>query len=185
VEACALPAGPFSAAALATAGAKVLKLELSAPEGNMRSEGDCELPQGFLQPRWSSSEPQILGLDLTKPSHQNVLDQLVKECDCLIHSFRATSAERLSLGKERLEQHPQLLVVSLSGLQSLAQPAQPGRASLFAFEGIVQGEADTCSPSVQRISSQVAVQIVSQNICSIRAGKCTSRLVRVSVTGPG
>eukprot|EP00439_Symbiodinium_sp_Y106_P082706 s149_g22.t1 len=92
---------------------------------------------------------------------------------------QVNSAERLGLGKARLAESPKLLIVSLSGLQSLM-----GRPSLFAFQGFVEME-DGQPPSSQCLSATVAASTIARRIESIRAGDSSGRYVRVSVTGPG
>ncbi|CAE7882452.1 unnamed protein product [Symbiodinium microadriaticum] len=179
VEACSLPAGPFSAASLAACGAQVLKLELDPLPGGKLSEAELSKQCSGAASSWWSSVPQPLALDLELPMARQVLEQTLAECDCFIHSFRVNSAERLGLGKARLAESPQLLIVSLSGLQSLM-----GQPSLFAFQGFVEME-DGQPPSSQSISATVAASTIAQRIESIRAGDRSGRYVRVSVTGPG
>jgi len=179
VEACSLPAGPFSAASLAAWGAQVLKLELDPLPGAKLSEAELFQQCSGAASSWWSSVPQPLALDLELPLARQVLEQTVAECDCFIHSFRVNSAERLGLGKARLAESPKLLIVSLSGLQSLM-----GRPSLFAFQGFVEME-DGQPPSSQCLSATVAASTIARRIESIRAGDSSGRYVRVSVTGPG
>eukprot|EP00439_Symbiodinium_sp_Y106_P083170 s149_g23.t1 len=88
VEACSLPAGPFSAASLAAWGAQVLKLELDPLPGAKLSEAELFQQCSGAASSWWSSVPQPLALDLELPLARQVLEQTVAECDCFIHSFR-------------------------------------------------------------------------------------------------
>ncbi|CAE7699562.1 Sugct [Symbiodinium pilosum] len=174
VEACSLPAGPFSAAALAALGAQVLKLELDPTPAMKLSEEELRQHcnrHGASTSEWWCSLPQPLALNLELPLARQVLEQIVAECNCFIHSFRVISAERLGLGKARLEESPHLMIVSLSGLQSLCSAE---RASLFAFQGFVQKE-DGHSTSPQCISPLVAASTISQGVSNIRSGKSSGR----------
>ncbi|CAE7903072.1 Alg11 [Symbiodinium necroappetens] len=88
VEACSLPAGPFSAASLAACGAQVLKLELDPLPGGKLSEAELSQQCSGAASSWWSSVPQPLALDLELPMARQVLEQTLAECDCFIHSFR-------------------------------------------------------------------------------------------------
>jgi len=67
VEACSLPAGPFSAASLAAWGAQVLKLELDPLPGAKLSEAELFQQCSGAASSWWSSVPQPLALDLELP----------------------------------------------------------------------------------------------------------------------
>eukprot|EP00913_Durusdinium_trenchii_P004284 g3972.t1 len=89
VDACLLPAGPFSAAALVAQGAQVLKIEPGSARAGMSQEQADQLGQ---EVRSSGGDwelvPQPLALDLRFHQNQQVLDGILLKAHCLIHSFR-------------------------------------------------------------------------------------------------
>ncbi|CAL1130850.1 unnamed protein product [Cladocopium goreaui] len=170
VDACLLPAGPFSAAALVSQGAQVLKIQPDSA-----GEATCEEATQLVQMQkcgdWQLL-PQPLALDLRFAQNQRALDEILTKSQCLIHSFRANTAERVGLGKALKQRHPQLLVISISGQAKSA-------GSLFAYDAVVtQGSTMTQSSAVQHITPDVAAKMILQ---SLQNTENAGRHVRVSV----
>jgi len=170
VDVCLLPAGPFSGAALVGQGAQVVKIQPDPALG--KAMGTEQAEHLVLQLQKSAHDwtlvPQPLALDLRFDHNQRVLDEILQCSQCLIHSFRANTAERLGLGKALQNRYPDLLVISISG-----QAKSTG--SLFAFDAAVTEGSSTSA--VQHITPDVAAEMILQ---SLRTTK-TDRHVRVSV----
>lgn len=172
VDACVLPAGPFSAAALVSQGAQVLKIQPdSAGEATCEDQA-TQLVQEMQKCSDWQLLPQPVALDLRFAHNQRALDEILTRSQCLIHSFRANTAERVGLGKALQQRHPQLLVISISGQAKSA-------GSLFACDAVVtQGSTMAQSSAMQHITPDVAAELISQ---SLQNAENAGRHVRVSV----
>ena len=125
--------GPMTAQYLGDMGADVIKIE--PPEGDItrsigprRSEGMGAL---FLA---NNRNKRSIVLDLRKPDAQAVLRKMVAESDVLLHSIRASSAERIGISYATLSAlNPALIYCHVKGFSDAGLYA--GRP---AYDDIVQ-----------------------------------------------
>ncbi len=125
--------GPMAAQHLGDMGADVIKIE--APEGDItrsigarRSEGMGAL---FLA---NNRNKRSVVLDLKDATGQAMLHTMARDCDVLLHSIRASSAEKIGLAYEALAaNNPRLIYCHVKGFSDLGTYA--GRP---AYDDIVQ-----------------------------------------------
>jgi CoA:oxalate CoA-transferase len=107
-------AGPYCTALLADLGAEIIKLEPPAGD-DYRHIGpfrDGESALFTLNNRGKKS----LALDLKKPSHLKLAQELAARVDVVVENFRPGVAARLGLGAEALRTaNPRLIYCSISG----------------------------------------------------------------------
>jgi itaconate CoA-transferase len=108
-------AAPLASRQLADFGARVIKIE--RPGSGDFSRGYDQAVRGmsswFV---WLNRSKQSLTLDLKRAEAKPILDQLLGECDVLLHNLAPGAAERMGLGAEALvERYPRLIVCEISG----------------------------------------------------------------------
>jgi crotonobetainyl-CoA:carnitine CoA-transferase CaiB-like acyl-CoA transferase len=126
-----LIAGPFTATMLAYFGAEVIKIEppgIGDPIRRWRSmKGDTSL-------WWYSigRNKKSVTVDLRHPDGQQLIRELVTQCDVLIENFRPGVMEAWQLGPEDLKaDNPNLIYTRISGYgQTGPNAAKPGFASV-------------------------------------------------------
>jgi formyl-CoA transferase len=110
-----LIAGPFASKMLAEFGADVIKIE---PPGTGDPLRNWRVMHDGTSLWWAvqSRNKQSLSLDLRAPEAQEVVRQLVADCDVLIENFRPGTLEGWGLGWEALSAiNPKLVMLRVSG----------------------------------------------------------------------
>jgi crotonobetainyl-CoA:carnitine CoA-transferase CaiB-like acyl-CoA transferase len=112
-------AGPIATMLLADLGAEVWKLE--PPDGDETRHwgppywGDPADGRSAYYATVNRNKRSI-AVDLKTEAGRELLDRLAGHADLLFHNFRASTAERLGLGAERLRsRHPHLVVAHIGG----------------------------------------------------------------------
>jgi crotonobetainyl-CoA:carnitine CoA-transferase CaiB-like acyl-CoA transferase len=124
-------AGPLAAVMLADQGAEVIHVD---PPGGPRwkSEADAFLQRGKRR----------IALDLKSPSDRDTACRLLDTADVAIENFRPGVMDRLGLGAEdATRRNPGLIYCSIPGFA-----ADDPRASVQAWEGILDAATDNCIP---------------------------------------
>ena len=133
-------AGPFATQILADFGAEVVKIENPERGDDTRAWGP---------PFWDGESAVFLALnrnkkslrlDLREEKARAELDQMVREADVLVESFRPGGLDRLGLGHSRMHQvNPDLIYCSISGFGPVGPLRdRPGYDPLMqAFAGIM------------------------------------------------
>ncbi|HEY1298347.1 MAG TPA: CoA transferase, partial [Chloroflexota bacterium] len=124
-------AGPLAAVMLSDQGADVVHVD---PPGGpkWKSEADAFLQRGKRR----------ISLDLKTSSDRDTACKLVDTADVVIENFRPGVMDRLGLGAETSTQrNPNLVYCSIPGFA----PDDP-RASIQAWEGILDAATDNCIP---------------------------------------
>jgi crotonobetainyl-CoA:carnitine CoA-transferase CaiB-like acyl-CoA transferase len=124
-------AGPLAAVMLADQGAEVIHVD--PPDGPAwQAEADAFLQRGKRR----------ISLDLKSAHDRDTARRLVDTADVLIENFRPGVMDRLGLGAESAtERNPGLIYCSMPGFA----PDDP-RASMQAWEGILDAATDNCIP---------------------------------------
>src|SRR5262245_53821759 len=116
VDASRVLAGPFCCQVLGDLGAEVLKIERPGSGDETRAWGPPFL--GSLSAYFLSCNRNKRGLtlDLAQEKGRELFQELVRRSDVLLENFRAVSADKLGLSRERLlEINPRLILCSISG----------------------------------------------------------------------
>jgi crotonobetainyl-CoA:carnitine CoA-transferase CaiB-like acyl-CoA transferase len=124
-------AGPLAAVMLADQGADVIHVD---PPGGpkWKSEADAFLQRGKRR----------ISLDLKNSSDRDTACRLLDSADVAIENFRPGVMDRLGLGAESATQrNPNLIYCSIPGFA-----ADDSRASMQAWEGILDAATDNCIP---------------------------------------
>ena len=130
-------AGPLCAMVLGDFGADVYKVEHPVRGDDTRDWG---LRVGDTETAYFNSvnrNKRSIGLDLQEPADRATALALARECDVVVHNFKAGGMERLGLGWEALRAaNPRLVYCAISGYDSRGpEAARPG------YDLLVQGEA--------------------------------------------
>ncbi|MHA6622975.1 CaiB/BaiF CoA transferase family protein [Pseudonocardia sp. DLS-67] len=137
-------AGPYCTLLLAGLGARVIKLEPPAGDGNRNQPpylghdgikmerthaGDTSI--GFLN---RTRNKESITIDLKHPAARPVFDDLLRSSDVLVENFSAGTTERLGISYSEVRRiNPRLVYCSITGFGSAGGP---GRTK--AFDSIVQ-----------------------------------------------
>jgi crotonobetainyl-CoA:carnitine CoA-transferase CaiB-like acyl-CoA transferase len=124
-------AGPLAAVMLADQGADVIHVD---PPGGpkWKSEADAFLQRGKRR----------ISLDLKNSGDRDTACRLLDSADVAIENFRPGVMERLGLGAQSATQrNPNLIYCSIPGFA-----AADSRASMQAWEGILDAATDNCIP---------------------------------------
>ncbi len=107
-------AGPYGCTLLADQGAEVIKIEPPAGD-NLRKYPStlAEESRAFLG---VNRGKQGLALDLKQEAAREILRDLVREADVLVHNFRPSVPDRLGIGYEQLRAiNPRLIYCAVTG----------------------------------------------------------------------
>ncbi|MCC2654965.1 MAG: CoA transferase [Panacagrimonas sp.] len=133
-------AGPYCTQILGDLGAEVIKIERPLTGDDARA---------WTPPEWSGQSPTFLALNRNKrslcvnlddPEGQQVVAQLARSCDVVVHSMKPGSAESRALGYEDLRQgHGRLVYCAISAFGQVGPlRGLPGYDPLMqAFTGIM------------------------------------------------
>ena len=108
-------AGPFCATLMAEFGADVIKVEMPGRGDPMREMGQKYNGVGLT---WAQEARNKRGItcDLRSSTGQQIVRELVKQCDVLVENFRPGTMERWGLGYDTLKEvNPRLVMVRISG----------------------------------------------------------------------
>jgi crotonobetainyl-CoA:carnitine CoA-transferase CaiB-like acyl-CoA transferase len=153
LDASRVLAGPFCGQVLADLGAEVLKLERPGSGDETRTWGPPFVPfQGsdHFSPYFLSCNrgKRAITLDLSRPEGVEIFHELARRSDVLLENFKASSADKLGFGPDRLLQiNPRLIVCSISGFGRTGPLAElPGYdfavqalSGLMSITGPVEG----------------------------------------------
>lgn len=114
IELGALVASPYAGMLLADLGAEVIKVE--PPEGDMaRAFAPFVNGESAFFMAVNRTKKSVV-LDVKKDRDLQILHELIKEADVLIHNYRTGVAERIGLGYEELSQiNSRLVYCAVSG----------------------------------------------------------------------
>jgi crotonobetainyl-CoA:carnitine CoA-transferase CaiB-like acyl-CoA transferase len=129
-------AGPWSAMVLGDLGAEVIKVEHPDRGDDTRDWG---VRVGKTETAYFNSvnrNKRSITLDLQKSEGQQIVRELAKTSDILIHNFKFGGMEKLGLGYEQLSaENPRLIYCSIAGYDRTGPEAKrPG------YDLVVQGE---------------------------------------------
>jgi len=130
-------AGPWCGMVLADFGAEVIKVEHPLRGDDTRDWG---LRVGNTETAYFNSvnrNKRSVAIDLQTAEGQEIVRELVKQCDVLIQNFKFGGIDKLGLGYEALREiNPRLVYCSISGYDRTGpEAARPG------YDLVVQGEA--------------------------------------------
>lgn len=107
-------AGPHAARVLADYGAEVVKIEFPRRLDGMRG-GYPEKVNGFARFWQLHRNKRSVTLDLARPEHLAICEQLARDCDLVIENSRPGVMDKLGLGYARLrELKPDIVMLSMS-----------------------------------------------------------------------
>lgn len=110
-----LIAGPFAAKILGEFGAEVIKIE-SPISGDPLRKWRMLHENNSVWWEVQSRNKKSVALDLRQPAAQDIIKQLVNDCDVLIENFRPGTLESWGLGWEELSAiNPGLIMLRVSG----------------------------------------------------------------------
>jgi len=116
VELGMLLAGPFTGRLLGDMGAEIIKVEAPGQPDPMRDWGKARYEGRSLWWPVQSRNKKCVTLNLRGARGQEILLELVKQCDVLVENFRPGTLERWNLGPDRLwEANPKLVIARVSG----------------------------------------------------------------------
>jgi formyl-CoA transferase len=146
LELAQIVAGPFCGVLMAEFGAEVIKVEMPGRGDDLRRMGPSEGNTGY----WWAMEnrnKKTLTLDLHSARGQEIVRQLVAQCDVVLENFRPGVLERWHLGWEDLSRiNPRLIMARITTFgQTGPRSNGPGFAAIgSAFGGnwYVNGSPD-------------------------------------------
>ncbi|MEZ2721138.1 CaiB/BaiF CoA transferase family protein [Paenalcaligenes hominis] len=151
-----LIAGPFAAKILAEFGAEVIKVEPPKTGDPLRK---WRLLHKGTSVWWAvqSRNKQSLALDLRQKEAQDIIKQLITECDVLIENFKPGTLEQWGLGWADLEKiNPKLIMLRVSGYgQTGPYKDRPG----FGLVGEAMGGLRHLSGEPGRAPVRVGISI--------------------------
>lgn len=111
----AVMAGPFATRMLADLGADVIKVENIKGGDQVRARPPLRDGRSRYFAQLNAGK-QSLACDLKHPDMQEVMKDLVRQCDILVENFRPGVMERFGLGYDALSAiNPRLIYCSISG----------------------------------------------------------------------
>ena len=130
-------AGPWCGMVLGDLGAEVIKVEHPARGDDTR---DWSVRVGRTETAYYNSvnrNKRSVTIDLQAPQGQQIVRDLVQNCDVLVHNFKFGGLDRLGLGYDQLKEIKSgLIYCSISGYDRTGPEAgRPG------YDLVVQGEA--------------------------------------------
>lgn len=151
-----LIAGPFAAKILAEFGAEVIKVEPPQTGDPLRK---WRLLHKGTSVWWAvqSRNKQSLALDLRQKEAQDIVKQLITECDVLVENFKPGTLEQWGLGWDDLQKiNPQLVMLRVSGYgQTGPYKDRPG----FGLVGEAMGGLRHLSGEPGRAPVRVGISI--------------------------
>ena len=132
-------AAPLCTRHLADLGARVIKVE--HPAGGDTTRHYDQVVHGMAAHfAWLNHGKESVALDLTSTVDRQLFDALLREADVLVSNLAPGALARLGLGPVGLaEQHPQLVVVDISGY-GVGGPLDHRRA----YDLLIQAEGGAC-----------------------------------------
>lgn len=128
-------AGPYAGQLLADLGASVVKVEKPGQGDDARSWGPPFLHGESLWFMSVNRGKKSLTLDISVPDGQQVLHQLVEQCDVVLMNLVARTQRKLKLDSTSLRNiNPRLIHASITGFG-----LQGGRADLPCYDLIAEG----------------------------------------------
>jgi succinyl-CoA---D-citramalate CoA-transferase len=116
VELGQLLAGSFTGRLLGDMGAEIIKVEAPGKPDPTREWGKARYHGRSLWWPVQSRNKKCITLDLGHERGQELLLELVKECDALVENFRPGTLEKWNIGYEQLsEANPRIVVARISG----------------------------------------------------------------------
>lgn len=116
VELGMLLAGPFTGRLLGDMGAEIIKVEAPGQPDPLRDWGKARYEGRSLWWPVQSRNKKCVTLNLREARGQEILLELVKQCDVLVENFRPGTLERWNLGPDLLwEANPKLVIARVSG----------------------------------------------------------------------
>src|SRR5215510_226757 len=153
-------AAPTCTCRLADAGARVIKLE--RPEGDFARYYDNLAGGESAYFVWLNRGKQSVVVDLTRPEDKALLAALLARADVFVQNLKPGAIAKLGFPLERLrEQHPRLIVCSISGYGESGPYAQRK-----AYDMLIQAEAGVASVT----GGPEAPARVGVSVCDIAAG---------------
>jgi crotonobetainyl-CoA:carnitine CoA-transferase CaiB-like acyl-CoA transferase len=146
LELAQIVAGPFCGTLMAEFGAEVIKTEMPGRGDDLRRLGPAENGHSY----WfavDNRNKKLMTLDLHVPKGQEIVRQLVAQCDVVLENFRPGVLEKWGLGWEALHAiNPRLVMARVTAFGQTGPLNQgPGYAAIgSAFGGTwyVNGAAD-------------------------------------------
>jgi crotonobetainyl-CoA:carnitine CoA-transferase CaiB-like acyl-CoA transferase len=147
-------AGPWASQILADLGADVIKIERPGSGDDTRSWGPPFLQDQEGQPTGDSGYflcvnrgKRSVTLDIAQPEGQEIVRQLVRDCDIVLENFKVGTLARYGLNYDELKQeNPALIYASVTGFGQDGPRAQQAAYDFMiqAMGGLmsVTGEAD-------------------------------------------
>ena len=151
-------AAPFCATMLGEFGAEVIKVEMPGQGDSQRQVGDKYNGVGLF---WAQENRNKQGItcDLRLPKGQEIIKELVKQCDVLVANFRPGTIERWNLGYEALREiNPGLVMLLISAYgQTGPYSHKPGFGKIAqAFSGFTYLAGYPDRPPVNPGSATIA-----------------------------
>jgi crotonobetainyl-CoA:carnitine CoA-transferase CaiB-like acyl-CoA transferase len=147
-------AGPWASQILADLGADVIKIERPGSGDDTRSWGPPFLQDQAGQPSGDSGYflcvnrgKRSVTLDISQPEGQEIVRQLVRDCDIVLENFKVGTLARYGLNYDELrKENPALIYASVTGFGQDGPRAQQAAYDFMiqAMGGLmsVTGEAD-------------------------------------------
>lgn len=153
-------AAPYASAMLASAGARVIKVE--RPDGDFARRYDRHVLGQSAYFVWLNSGKESICIDLKQAEGRRALQKIVKHADVFLQNLKPGVLKKLGFGSEDLRRaNPWLITCDITGFGSSGPYA--GRK---AYDLIVQAEAGLCAIT----GSKDEPARVGVSICDIAAG---------------
>jgi formyl-CoA transferase len=151
-----LLAGPFTGRMLGDFGAEIIKVEPPGKSDPMRDWGKAKDGVGLWWPIQSRNKKSIT-LNLREEEGQNILKELVKDCDVIIENFRPGTMEKWNLSYETLSEiNPKIIMVRTSGF---GQTGPYKNRAGFGSVGEAMGGLRNVTGFTDRPPSRIGVSI--------------------------
>jgi len=147
---------PYCTMLMARLGADVIKIE--GPQGDPYRRLPTVDPDGYpIQFRFLNSGKRNIRLDLAQPAGQDVLRELVRGADVLVHNLSPGAMDRFGLGYDQLsEVNPRLIMASGTGFGSYGPYAGESamdltiqaRTAIMSTTGFADGAPVRTGPAV-------------------------------------
>jgi CoA:oxalate CoA-transferase len=109
-------AGPTCTRMLADAGARVIKIERPGTGDDTRAMGPFTADGSSEYYRFANLGKESIALNLKDPGDLSLVKRMIAKADVVVENFRPGVMAKLGLDPQKLvEQHPRLIVCSISG----------------------------------------------------------------------